>query len=262
MRIKGDLFDRGYLTGQPSLSDVLANHERQIISRIKRIPSLDEMTDSFLSMLIKESLAEPVIIHFDRWTRQTRTEDIDGSEHPFEFVAARRGKKYPRTVVRISIPFDGDHNLLRYTPSSASGNFPVGQVIGNTIQFDITLWGYTDDERRVKEELDQNIRRLKRDSENSAKDMRAFNETIAAKVKAAFEAKLDELTKQHAIFDNLGIKEEERAPVLTTTGATAPKPKKERSRVQITQFIETMYVKQLNQTNVNVGDVNNAIQSD
>ena len=35
--------------------------------------------------------------------------------------------------------------------------------------------------------------------------VKEFNESLPAQVKAAFTMKLDELTKQHAVFDSLGI---------------------------------------------------------
>jgi hypothetical protein len=85
---------------------------------------------------------------------------------------------------------------------------------------------------------------------------------LPAQVRGAFTAKLDELTKQHTIFDDLGIAEAPEAPILPSTPFT-PQPKKGKARaVQIIQKIDKMFVQQLNQTNNNLGDVNNAIQSD
>jgi hypothetical protein len=100
MVIRTHLFDTGFTTGQPSLSDVLSGHERRIISQIRGISSLDQMTEPFLSNLVKESLVEPLVLHFDRMTRQLRTENFDEAEFPFDFHVYR-GKKYPKTVARI-----------------------------------------------------------------------------------------------------------------------------------------------------------------
>jgi hypothetical protein len=263
MFIKSHLFNKGFMTGQPSLFDVLGGHERRIIDTIKSISSLDEMTEAFLSNLVKDSLVEPLEFHFDKQTYQLRTEEFDGAEFPSDFHVYR-GKKYPKQVARISIPFSGDPNLLRYTPSTFSGNFPLGQVSGNTVQFDVILWGYQDDERHAKEQIDSNIDRLRQNAQHSAKDVRAFNEALPAKVKAAFNAKLDELTKQHSIFGNLGIKAQEPpAPSFPMPSTPSPQPKKERRQpIQIIQYIEKQYVQQLDQINNNMGDVNNAIQTD
>src|SRR5262249_46255138 len=98
---------------------------------------------------------------------------------------------------------------------------------------------------------------------NMNKQVKAFNESLPEQVKAAFAAKLDELTRQHAVFDELGIPEEpEPEPSVPISTPAAPRPKKGKEQAeQIIQVVGTMYVQQLNQTNYNVGDVNNAIQS-
>ena len=96
---------------------------------------------------------------------------------------------------------------------------------------------------------------------NVSKQVKEFNESPATQIKAAFAAKLDELTKQHAIFDDLGIPEEPEPPAMPSS-PVAPKPKKGKAKAeQITVNVDTMLVQTLNQTNNNAGDVNNAIQS-
>jgi hypothetical protein len=262
MLIRSNLFNKGFMTRQPSLSDVLEGHKQGILSKIKAITDLGQMSDSFLAGLVKESLVEPLSLQFGRMARQLRTEQFDGSEFPFDFNV-ERGSRYPKTVARISIPFSGGRKLLEHTPNEGVFNFPRGEVSGDAIQFDVILWGYQDDANRVKEEIQRNRELLELYARNVNKQLKAFNEALPEQVKAAFTAKLDELTKQHAIFDSLGIEEqEEPAPVVPTKSpATAP-PKKGRARAaQILQHVEHLYVQQLNQTNYNIGDVNNAIQA-
>jgi hypothetical protein len=140
--------------------------------------------------------------------------------------------------------------------------FPKGEISGKTVQFDVILWGNPDDTQRVKDEIQRNRDLLSSCAASINKQVKEFNELLPAQVKGAFTAKLDELTNQHTIFDDLGIPEEPEPPVLSSS-PSAPQPKKGKARAaQIIQIIETMYVQQLNQTNNNLGDVNNAIQSD
>jgi hypothetical protein len=261
MLIQSHLFEKGFMSQQLSLYDILSHHEQQTINKIKKLALLDDMTDSFLTSLVKDSLVEPLVIHFDDLTRNLRTEQFGGSEFPFDFTV-RRGNKYPKTVARITLPFSGDTQLLRHTPNEYCGNFPQGEVRGHTIQFDIVLWGYQDDERRVKELLEDNLRLIKKYGERVAKQVKQFNEGLPEKVNAAFNVKLGELTQQHSIFDKLGIKEEVITPLVSAGCSPVPQPKKQPSRATyIIQFVANQYVQQLNQTNNNIGDVNNAIQS-
>jgi hypothetical protein len=258
--IKSNLFNRGHpLKAERGLSDLLEAHKRDIIDKIKSITALDQMTGSFCEGLVKESLVEPLVLHFDRMTRQTRTEEIDGSFFPGDFFV-ERGRRYPKTVVRILIPFSGDPKLLEYSPSTAGLTFPRGEVCGNKIQFDILMWGYQDDASRVKQELDSNRRLLETCAANVNKQVKEFNEALVPQIKAAFAAKLDELTEQHAICDGLDIPEEPEASAMPSSPVVS-KPKKGRARAeQIFLYVETMLVQTLNQTNNNTGDVNNAIQ--
>jgi hypothetical protein len=75
--------------------------------------------------------------------------------------------------------------------------------------------------------------------------VKAFNESLPAQIKVAFAAKLDELTQQYAVFDELDIPEQPEAQVLPTS-STPAKPKTAKARaVHITQYIDTMFVQKL-----------------
>jgi hypothetical protein len=260
MTTESNLFAKGPLTRQAGLSEVLERRKQGILNKIKRISDLDQMTDAFLEGLVKESLVQPPVFQFDKMTRKLRDEQFDGSAFPGDFNVVR-GRRYPKQVARISIPFSGDGALLEYTPNQGVFNFPKGDVCGDTIQFDVILWGYDDDAGRVKDQINDNRKLLELYSANMRQQVKQFNESLPQQVKAAFTAKLDELTKQHAIFDDLGIAEEPEPPNLPSNPIAQP-PKKGKARaVQIIQIIDKMYVQQLNQTNNNMRDVNNAIQS-
>lgn len=260
MLIRSNLFSRGHpLKAEPGLSDLLEGHKRSVLNRIKGVSDLSQLTDSFCEGLIKNALVEPLVLHFDRMTRQTRTEQIDGSLFPFDFYV-ERGRSYPKTVVRISVPFTGDPKLLEYSPSSAGLTFPRGEVNGEAVQFDILMWGYPDDASRAKNELDSNRGLLETCATNVTKQVKEFNETLAPQIKDAFVAKLEELTKQHAVFDDLGIPEETEAAPPSTPVVAKPKRGKARA-VQIILNVQTMIVDTLNQFNKDIENVNNAIQS-
>ncbi len=255
-----NLFSKGSMTRQASLSDVLEGHKRGVLLKIRNVTDLDHLTDAYVEQLVKESLVTPLVLHFDRIAKKLRTEEFDGSEFPGDFNV-ERGRRYPRQVARISIPFSGDPTLLEYTPNQGVFNFPHGEVSGNMVQFDVILWGHHDDASQVKEQVESNRRLLEMYAASVAKQVREYNESLPAQIKAAFTAKLDELTKQHAIFDDLGIPDEPDPPPTPSRPAAA-QPKKGKARAgQIIQIVERMYVETLNQTNNNVGDVNNAIQA-
>ena len=223
-----------------------------------------------LERLVKDSLVEPLVIHFDKITKKLRTETLDASYLPSNTMGARRFRATgnfhlqggdQKQVARLTIPFTGDPMLLKYTPNPCGMTFPQGEVNGRTIQFDVILWGTPEDAQRVPGEIQKNRELMATFAAAINKQVKDFNESLPTQVKAAFSAKLDELNKQYAIFDQLGIGEEpDQLP--GPSSPTIPQPKKGKARAgQIIQYVATMYVKELNQTNYNIGDVNNAIQS-
>src|SRR5437660_6831811 len=105
MAIKSNLFIKGHpAKAEPGLSSVLDAHKQRIFDKIKRISDLDQMTDPFLERLIKDSLVEPLAIHFDKITQKPFTEQVDGSQLSFDQIG-ERGRSYPKQAARLSIPF-------------------------------------------------------------------------------------------------------------------------------------------------------------
>jgi hypothetical protein len=254
MFIRSTLFSKGHpLKAEPRLSDALDAHKRTVINKIKSVTSLKAMTDSFLAGLVREALVKPLVIDlsYDNIRKEFRDEEVE----------TRRGYFQAR-VARLSIPFEGEEDLLQYCPRTWGLTFPQGEVCGNKIQFDVIMSGEQSGEQ-VKEEIRKNCEQIRAAADSINQQVREFNDSLPGAVQAAFTAKFEELKKQQAIFDDLGIKEyeelvDEPAPVVATT----PSPKKKVTKeTYVIQFVQNQFVAQLNQLNHNDGDVNNAIQS-
>src|SRR5262245_53141603 len=129
-----------------SLWSALESHKQSIINRIKEIDRLDELTDAFLTELVSDSIVKPLVLHFDQMTRQHRTENIPAERFPFDFDM-EPGRSYPKSVVRLSIPYDGEEDLLTFAPRRFECTSSRGRGV---IQFDVILFGYPDDADRVK----------------------------------------------------------------------------------------------------------------
>ncbi|MBX3448692.1 MAG: hypothetical protein KF777_03985 [Planctomycetaceae bacterium] len=255
MFIKSNLFSTGHpFSEQPRLSDVLEGHKRQVIAKIRAVTSLKDMTDAFLTKLVKEAVVAPLVIDlsFDKMTREFRNEEIETPS----------GHLISAKVARLSIPFTGEEALFKYCPETWGLTFPRGEVCGNKIQFDVIIPGDQSPDQ-VKEDIRKNCDEIRTAADSINLQARAFNESLPDAVEAAFAAKFEELEKQHAIFDDLGIKEQQELvdePVPAM--ATASRPRKKVTRkTYVVQYVQNQFVAELNQINQNTGDVNNAIQS-
>jgi hypothetical protein len=73
---------------------------------------------------------------------------------------------------------------------------------------------------------------------------------------------MEELTRQLAIFEELGIPDtEETKSKISAIEKSTVKRAKARAAI-ILQIVEKQYIQQYTQINQNDGDVNNAVQSD
>lgn len=221
--------NRGY-----SLSMLLIGHEKKVLVHIKSISNPAELTDNFMIDLVKKSLIEPLHIKYDESTRKTRTEN---------------GK----TVATISIPFDGCATLFDHCPDEFQTSFPRGRIEGKEIKFDVIC----DD--KVADLISSNRITMNYYVERVNKQIQKFNESLPPKVLSIFESKFESLSREHAALDAIGIPEKNDEVQKITH--VAHRQKMTRPKQIIIQFIDKMYVQQLDQKNYNNGDVNNAIQS-
>jgi hypothetical protein len=273
MLIRSLLFSRD--NGRvPDLIDVLRHRERQVEQTIAAIGSLDQMTDDSLTRLISSSLITPITLHLsERPLSETRAEQFRANELPNHWHSDPPGRTYPRSVVRVSIPFSGDPLLLRHCPSLQNGCPPLGEVNGNLIQFDLVFWQGSDGEQ-IWQQYDENLDRLVYYIRNANADVMEYNERLRTTVTAAFNAKLDMLTAQSSALDALGFLRAAPARTATTAATTATRAKRQPpTREHIITKIEQTFivlidklqadirVETFNQTNANCGDVNNEFQS-
>lgn len=266
MRV-ANLFSQGFWgRNGASLDDVLRNHERQVLNEIASVVRLDELTDEFVKNLVDKSLVQPVVLQ--PMTKNITTENISAEMFPEHFGARMVGGSFPEQVAHITVPFTGDPALLRCCPSQFSCNLPIGDIVGNKITWSVILFKYADGGvGQVRSQTEGNYKFIETMLANANKQVMEFNERLPKIVGEAFEKKLKTLTEQLAIFDDLGIPDtpEEKTP---THYSTPIQKRAKRNRPEVimqlvhNQFEVTynQYVQQLNQSNNNSGDVNNAIQ--
>jgi hypothetical protein len=259
-----DLFSQGGLRHGADISAVLQHHERKVLNGIRDISNIEELTDEFLSKLVEESIVSPITLKTDTITRTSRTEYFAAGDLP-----CNRGwwrdeysvEKFPKTVATISIPFSGDPELLKHCPRTFNTCPPFGDVIGNSIKFDIILWGESEigSEAKAIKTIQDNQKQIEWYVEKVNEEVKEFNSRLPEKVISVFKSKFERLAQENAALDAIGIVEEK--PKETNWTPTTPLRKKRRPASVIIQTVENMYVQQLIQTNNNAGDVKNEIQS-
>ena len=243
------------------LSQVLDAHEKCILDKVKSISDIEQLTDNFLSKLVDDSLVKPVFLKTNQKTRKTKTEYFNAFQLPCNIGMSSHysNEKYPKTVATICIPFEGDPKLLQHCPNSYHLNFPFGQVVGKTIQFDVVFWGESDckSEEKAIQFIEDNLKNIEYFLEKSNKNVKEFNSNLPNKVISIFKQKSERLNKENKALDAIGITEQN----VEYQDDSIKKSKNRNSKI-VVQVVQNMYVQHLNQINNNTGDVNNEIQSD
>jgi hypothetical protein len=143
--------------------------KRTVINKIKSVTSLKAMTDSFLAGFVGEALVKPLVIDlsYDNIRKEFRDEEVE----------TRRGLLPGRRVARLSIPFEGEEDLLQYCPRTWGLTFPQGEVCGDKIQFDVIMSGEQSGEQ-VKEEIRKNCEQIRAAADSIDQASREFNDSL------------------------------------------------------------------------------------
>ena len=243
----------------PNLEMVLIAHERKMVDTIRSVVDIEALTDKFVTDLVNQSLVATVKLL--PMTKKVRSERIDASQFPPHFSVMGENS-YVEQVARLSIPFTGDRAILEHHPNQGFMNVPMGEINGDKIEWDVVLFKYNDDGKQVAQEIKNNQSMIETLLKNGNKQVDDFNKRLPTVLKDAFSKKLEELTRQLAIFEELGIPdtEEEKTQQVSIIERSPVKRAKARAAV-ILQIVENQYVQQYTQINKNDGDVNNAVQS-
>lgn len=268
MILKEKLFMSGniFTASGANLTNVLEAHQRSMLSKIDSISDLDQLTEGFAKDIVKQSLVEPIVLLPDEMVQEPRTEFFHASQFPWNIGMRDHflNEKYPKPVSRIKLPFQGDSSLLKYCPNECQSSFPIGEVQGNTIVWDVIFYGESYDDQ-IPQNISDNIKCINWYLERVNKEVDLFNQFIPNKIKDRFATKSQALIKQSSVLNNIGIKKEESIELPPASLADFTKSARLAHPQILCQFfiqvVNEQFVEQLNQTNHKVGTVNNAIQS-
>jgi hypothetical protein len=165
---------------------------------------------------------EPLEILEDQVSATDRQEDIPAESFPFDF-SVRSGQMYKKQVICYHIPFTGDRNLLKLTPSTRMLWSEDVVVQGNEIIFRVT--NFSDDLASLKREYDEFLKRLKAQAGNSTTEVSRFNIALETEVKVAIGSRKAELLKRSNALASLGVPLK-KSPNLSPTFAVPPPKKK------------------------------------
>ena len=174
-----------------------------------RLLNLNEV--EYVEYLVQKYAIEPLVFLSDERYVTDREEMVAAKHFPGTFNV-HEGKEYPKQVITYHIPFTGEADLLKTTPSTRLLWSTDITVKGNAISFDIMNW--QDDAKAISREADGIIAKIREQNEHVTQDVQKHNCSLLAVTQAAVQKRKQEHLKQSSLLENLGVpvKKSEHTP--------------------------------------------------
>lgn len=192
--------------GEQELRELLNARVAQLRAEVysednNRLLNMNET--EYVQYLVSKYQVDPLVIHFDQLSVSSREATVAADRAPLPDLFAAPGKSYRKHVITYHIPYSGDPDLLRYTPSTRLLWTMDVDVSAGTVLFDVVDWGRGPE--RIKQEADENISRIRQQAEHVLKELQAFNDLLEKAALDIVQPRKAELLRQSDLLPQLGV---------------------------------------------------------
>lgn len=183
--MSASLFSQGGF-GPGGLPEVLEQHRRQAVHKIDAIPAdrlLATTTEDLLREVEPSVMVEPLAI--DEEHIEKRVEDVPPD----------------RTRVSYIVPFEGDRNLWKLTPSSFGVNHPHGEVRERVLI--ITFEERLLDPQTVRAQFENNLKLVRSNLQTSRQDVERSNQELLGALRGRIEQRRAKLERDRQLAEHL-----------------------------------------------------------
>jgi hypothetical protein len=191
--------------GQGHLYDYLARQEQNLSEHIRREKEdyiLNVSEYKYTQFLFEEFKIESLHIHTQNIQIQEKEEMIRAEDFPRDFHVYT-GKSYPKMVIYLHIPVEGNKDLLKYKPSKFILSAPKMTFTNSELVLRMII--FRDSPQEIKREVDSTINYLEKMNSYVNEDVERFNESLLQKAITIFIARKEELLKRRNFLADLNI---------------------------------------------------------
>lgn len=146
---------------------------------------------------------DPLIIHWDEVSVSDREVMIPAEGFPSFRFNVEPGRSYPKQVITYHLPFSGDAQLLRYTPSTRVLWSTDVALANSSICFEIV--NFYDTPEEIRREADELQDRLRTQADHVAKEVEQFNRSLVAQATQIVQSRKADLLKKSDLLRSLGV---------------------------------------------------------
>jgi hypothetical protein len=185
--------------------DLLEAQKRDIKSAIEQSSDEEILNHrdeaEYLDELFQDHTFECPVINFEGVYVSDSEELIPSEQFPPDFVT-RPGKSYSAHVICYHLPFTGDAELFRYTPSQFSLWFPEVYIEGQEVCFEIV--DFRKDIESIKGEAERIINSIKSFSKALTKDVEMYG-VQSNYIESLIQARKQRLLNNKKMLASLGV---------------------------------------------------------
>lgn len=180
--------------------------------------------DELVSHFVSKYWIEPLTIHSDRAEAEHRETKVDVSHDTFRFIPNGRGPFMVKgDEVTVHVPFSGEPELFKFTPSTRNYNPPRGRVIPNgelsgTVTMSLALPSDANDAGRFNAWIMEQLDGLQQYADWIRNDVNSFNQQLPQHARSSVQSRRQQLEKQGSLLQKLSI------PLRPREGAPLPTP--------------------------------------
>jgi hypothetical protein len=171
-----------------------------------------KVSESDLITNLKEQYFIPPIVlkKEEKWIEHSEDIDILRADYPHEFLLKDGLPRYSKgTEILVSIPFEGDAQLLQYHGTSYSMNPPEARVIDDRILISVQFFPLASREEKVLEnvtkQIESTISTIEKNIGWINKDVSSFNDGLSQFIQEKVQKRKEKILRDERIVAALNI---------------------------------------------------------
>jgi hypothetical protein len=187
------------------LSEFLEQRRQAVVREIQSEPQdhlLNVNEADYLNYLVHKYHLEPVAFAFDATRASSAVKLIPGENHPSLFHV-QAGQNYSRPVITLHVPFTGEPELLRRTPSTRIMWTCEVTAAASEIQFDLINW--RDDPEALHRDKQTILDNITQQNASVTEEVTQFNSQLEDFVRQTLSRRKSQLLAQLNVLGSLGM---------------------------------------------------------
>jgi len=177
----------------------------------------------YIDHLLSIAYVEPLVINFDDISVTSKEKMIPAEYFPSDFNVYS-GKSYKKSVITFSIPFSGDSNLLRCTPSTRI-MWTEEVIIGND-EISFERINFYDDPQVIIREKDSFVRNSLQQFNYLKSDLTSYNNNLENNLRQILQNRKQRILKNHNLLASLGVPVKKSGSTSKTFSIPSPEMRK------------------------------------